>query len=73
MHRRGLHKRSMHRWHGLAAILAVMTVRRALHRIATFHRLFGRRRTTTIDGIRRESNRERRQKNWLSKIHSAAG
>jgi hypothetical protein len=26
MHGGGLHKRSMHRWHGFAAILSVMTV-----------------------------------------------
>jgi hypothetical protein len=31
MHGGGLHKRSVHCWHGLAAILTLMTVRRARH------------------------------------------
>jgi hypothetical protein len=31
MHRRGLHKRSMHRRHGFAAILTMVAVRRAMH------------------------------------------
>jgi hypothetical protein len=64
MYGRGLHKRSVHRWHGLTAILTVMTVRRARHRIAALHRLFRCRRGTAVEGILRESDCENRQKEW---------
>jgi hypothetical protein len=69
MHGGGLHKRSVHRRHGLAAILSVMPVRRARHRIAALHRLFWRRRSTTVKCIRRESDCQYGQKNWLSQTH----
>jgi hypothetical protein len=69
MHRGGLHKRSVHRRHGFAAILSVMTVRRARHRMATLHRLFRRRRGTAVECIPRESDCQYRQKNWLSQAH----
>jgi hypothetical protein len=69
MHGGGLHKRSVHRWHGFAAILSVMTVRRALHRMAALHRLFRRRRGAAVECIRRESGCKYRQKNWLSQTH----
>ncbi len=65
MHGGGLHKRSAYRWHGLAAILRVMAVRRARHRIAALHGLFWRQRRTAVEGIGRESDCEHRQKNWL--------
>jgi hypothetical protein len=38
--RRELHEWRVHRRHGLAAILTVMALRRARHRIAALHRLF---------------------------------
>jgi hypothetical protein len=66
VHRGRLHKRSVHRWHGFAAILRVMTVRRALHRIAALHRLLGGHRRAAVECIRRESDCQHRQKNWPS-------
>jgi hypothetical protein len=69
MHGGGLHKRSAHGWHGLAAILTVMAVRRARHRIAAVHRLLWRRHCTAVQGIRREHQYEYCQKNWLSQAH----
>jgi hypothetical protein len=66
MHGGGLHKRSVHRRHGLAAILSVMTVRRARHRIATLHRLFWRRRGAAVECICREGDCEDRNKEWFS-------
>jgi hypothetical protein len=64
MHGARLKKRSTHCWHGLAAILTVMTVRRARHRIAAPHRLFWRC-GITVECICRESDGEYRQKSWL--------
>jgi len=68
MHGGRLHKRSVHRLHGLATILSVMPVRRARHGIAALHRLFCRR-GTAVECIRRESDCQHRQKNWLSQTH----
>jgi hypothetical protein len=56
-HNRGLHKRSVHCLHGLAAILAVMTMRRTRHGVTALHRLL-RRRCAAVERIRRESDRE---------------
>jgi len=69
MHGGGLHKRSVHRRHGFAAILSVMTVRRARHRIATLHRLFGSRRGIAVECIYREGGCQCGQKNWLNQTH----
>jgi len=69
MHGGRLHKRSVHRLHGLAAILSMMPVRRARHRIAALHRLFRRRRDTAVERIRRESGCQHCQKNWPSQTH----
>ncbi len=69
MHGGGLHKWSVHRGHGLATILSVVTVRRTWHGIAALHRLFGHRRGTAVERIRRESGCEDRQKNWPDKTH----
>ena len=66
VHRGRLHKRSVHRWHGFAAILRVMTVRRALYRIAALHGLLGRHRRAAVECIRRESDGQHRQKNCSS-------
>jgi len=65
----GLHKRSAHGWHGLAAILTVVAVRRARHRMTTLHRLFGSRRGIAVEGIRRKSDCQHRQKNWPNCAH----
>jgi hypothetical protein len=56
--RRGMTQRGIHRWHGLATILTMMMVRRAPHRFAALHRLFGRRHCTAIQTIWRERNGE---------------
>jgi len=69
MHARRLHKWSVHRCHGLAAILSVMTVRRARHGIAALHGLFWRRRGTAIERICGERHYQNREKNWLSQTH----
>jgi hypothetical protein len=67
--RRKLHKRTVRRWHRLAAILTVVTMRRAMHRIAALHRLFRRRRGITVERIRRKGDCEDRPKNWTRKTH----
>ena len=69
MHGGGLHKRSVHRRHGLAAILSVMTIRRARHRIATLHCLLGCRRGTAVECIRSERDCQYRKKKWPSRTH----
>ncbi len=69
MHGGGLHKRRVHCWHAFAAILSVMAVRRARHRIAALHRVLGRRRGGTVECIRRKSDCEHREKNWLRIAH----
>ena len=69
MHVSGLHKRSPHRWHGLAAILTALPMRRARHRIAAVHRLFWRRHCTAVQRVCREQDCNHRQKNWLSQTH----
>ena len=69
MHRRGLHKRSVHRWHGLAAILTMVTVRRAMHRLAALHGLFGRSHGRAVKRVDRESDRDQRRKKCPSKTH----
>jgi len=58
MHGCDLHKRPVRGWHGLAAILTVVTMRRAMHRIAALHRLFWRRRGTAVECVRCESGCE---------------
>src|SRR5882762_7548312 len=64
LHRGGLHKRSVYRWHGLAAILRVMAVRRARHRIAALHSLFWRDRRTAVKRVRCKSDCDHHQKEW---------
>jgi hypothetical protein len=66
MHRGGLHKRSVHRLHGLATILSVMPGRRARQRIAALHRLFRRRRGATVEGVPRESDCQHCQQDGLN-------
>ncbi len=56
MHRRGLHKWSVHRGHGLAAILTVAAARRTVHRLAALHRLFWRRRGLAVECIYSQSD-----------------
>jgi hypothetical protein len=51
MHGRGLHKRCVHRGHGLAAILLVMALWCARHGVAALHRLLGRGRALAIECI----------------------
>jgi hypothetical protein len=56
----GLHKGSSHRRHGLAAVLCVMTLRCARHRITTFHCLLGCCRSLAVKCVRAEGDREYR-------------
>ncbi|MGA7626194.1 MAG: hypothetical protein WCA91_21725 [Candidatus Acidiferrales bacterium] len=53
-----LHEWSVHRRHGLAAILTVMTVRRTRHGSTTLHGLLGRRYGPTVERIRCESDHD---------------
>ena len=69
MYRRGLHKRSVHRWHGLAAILSMVAVRRAMHRLAALHGLLGRSHGRAVERVDCENDRERRRKKCPSKTH----
>ena len=55
--------------HALAAILAVMTVRGALHRIAALHGQLGCGHTRAIERIARESSGEYRDKHPACKAH----
>jgi hypothetical protein len=66
---RWLTESSVHRWHGLATFLTMMTVRRAPHRIAALHRLFGRGHAAAVERIRRDCEDEHSQKNSSSKSH----
>jgi len=51
----GLTDSRVHGWHGLAAILTVMTMRRTAHGIAALHRLFGRSHPDAVERIRCQS------------------
>lgn len=59
----------MNRWHALAAILALMTVRGASHRIAALHGELGCGHTHAIERIARESGGEYRDKHPACKAH----
>lgn len=59
----------MNRWHALAAILALMTVRGASHRIAALHGELGCGHTHAIERIARESRGEYRDKHPACKAH----
>ncbi len=69
LHQRGLYERCVHRWHRLAAILTMMTSRRARHRVTALHRLLRRRHRTAVERIRRESDPENNYQNWSGKAH----
>ena len=55
--------------HGLATILRVMPMRRARHRVAAVHRLFGRCCRATVERIRRESDHQQCQQHWFCEAH----
>lgn len=59
----------MNRWHALAAILALMTVRGASHRIAALHGELGCGHTHAIERIARQSSGEYRDKHPACKAH----
>lgn len=59
----------MNRWHALAAILALMTVRGASHRIAALRGELGCGHTHAIERIARESSGEYRDKHPACKAH----
>jgi hypothetical protein len=69
MHQRGLNKGSVHRWHRLATILTMMTLRRARHRVAALHRLFRRRHAAAVKRIRHQSEGEHRHKDRPAVSH----
>jgi len=57
------------RGHGLAAVLTVMTMPHALHRLAALHRLLSRRPRSAIEGVSGESDRENSRKDVSRKSH----
>ena len=59
----------MNRWHALAAILALITVRGASHRIAALHGELGCGHTHAIERIARENSGEYRDKHPACKAH----
>ena len=59
--------------HGLAAILSVMTMRVALHRIAALHGLLGRSHANAIERIARESDGENYDQPSSCKPHDNQG
>lgn len=59
----------MNRWHALAAILALMTVRGASHRIAALHGELGCGHTHAIERIARQNSGEYRDKHPACKAH----
>jgi hypothetical protein len=69
MHGGGLHKRGVHRRHGLAAILPMMASGRTGHRVAAPHRLLRVGCGSTVEGIRCERDDEQWQKNWFCESH----
>jgi len=69
MYRCSLHKRRVHRWHGFAAILTVVTVRRALHRVTALHRFLSGVRGTAVERIGGQRDREQDQQKCSDKLH----
>ena len=69
MHGGGLHKRGVHRRHGLAAILPMMASGRTGHRVAALHRLLRVGCGSTVEGIRCERGHEQWQQNWFCESH----
>jgi hypothetical protein len=65
----GLTDSRVHAWHGLAAILTMMTMRRTSHRVAALHRLFGRGHANAVESIRRESDDKHCNMDSLSQPH----
>lgn len=60
-------------WHGLAAVLTVMTVGRASHGLAALHRLLGRSHTDAIERVARKSDCENYDQNSPCKPHDNQG
>ena len=69
MSTRELHEGAVRRWHVLAAILTVMTMRRAMHRFAALHRLLRRGRSAAVKCIRREGDSEYGPKDSRNRTH----
>ena len=66
---RDLHKGRVHRGHGLAAILAMMPLRGARHRITALHRLFWRGHGVTIERVDPKQDCHDRDQDWIRKSH----
>jgi hypothetical protein len=67
--RRRLHKRRVDWRHILTAILTVMAVGRAWHRIATLHRLFRRCHSKAVEAVGRKSGSGDYHDDCLGKTH----
>jgi hypothetical protein len=67
---RDLHKGRVHRGHRLAAILAMMPLWGARHRITALHRLFRRSHGVTIELIYPKQDCDDRDQDWIRKSHS---
>jgi hypothetical protein len=61
----------MQRWHGLATILTMMTVRGAGHGMTALHGLFGRSHGQAIKSKEEKNGRESSHQDWLGKTHHA--
>jgi hypothetical protein len=66
---RDLHKGRVHRGHGLAAILAVISLRGARHRIAALHRLFWRSHGVAIERVYPKQDCHDRDQDWIRNSH----
>src|SRR5207302_8646415 len=71
--RRGPYKGRAHVWHSLAAILTMVSMRRAMHWIAALHRLFCVCRGKAVKCIRGKRKTNHCDKNWPQQTHYSAG
>src|SRR6516165_6582652 len=65
----GLDKRIQQAGHRLAAILAMMSLRGARHRITALHRLFWRSHGVTIERVYPKQDCHDRDQDWIRKSH----
>ena len=71
MYRCGLYKFSVQRWPCLAAILIMMALRSAVHRIAALHCLFQRGHRCAVEGISPQGKDHYRDQNWPGYTHGS--
>jgi hypothetical protein len=70
LHARWQAESCVHRWHGLATVLAMMPVGRALHGTAALHRLLRRCQGIAFQGIPPKRERQQGQKDSSGEMHS---